>query len=91
MIRHVNEPVKSINPSGSSSSWVSVRHPSHRTILSGSGQSLTSTPEIFEEYSLNGQACRPASSDKNRRRLSNPGPISCNLCCIKVNTILISL
>jgi hypothetical protein len=86
MIRRMDEPPKPINPSGSSSGWVSERHPSRRTIPE---RSFTSTPEFFEEF---GQACHPASSDKNRRRLSDPGLISRMLYSIKeVNTILISL
>jgi hypothetical protein len=91
MIRRMDEPPKPINPSGSSSGWVSERHPSHRTIPE---RSFTSTPEFFdsEESPSNGQACHPASSDKNRRRLSDPGPISRMLYSIKeVVIILISL
>ena len=84
MIRRMDEPPKPINPSGGSSGWVSSeRRPSHRTIPPGSGQSFTSTPEFFEEFSSNGRSqacqcqCRPStSSDKNSKRLSDPGPIS---------------
>ena len=76
MIRRMDEPPKPINPSGSSSGWVSERHPSHRTIPPRSGQSFTSTPDFFEEFSSNGQTCRPTSGDRNSRRLSDPGPIS---------------
>ena len=95
MIRRMDEPPKPINPSGSSSGWVDERLPSHRTILPRSERSFTSTPEFFEEFPSNGQACRPASSDKNRR-LSDPGPISRMLLLLYsiikgVNIILISL
>ena len=92
MIRRMDEPPKPINPSGSSSGWVSERRHSHKIIPK---RSFTSTPELFEEFPSNGQACRPASSDSNdkhRRRLSDPGPISRMLYSIKeVNTLLISL
>ena len=92
MIRRMDEPPKPINPSGSSSGWVSERCPSHRTIPPGSGQSFSSTPEFFEEFPSNGQACRLTSRDNNRRHLSDPGPISRMLYSFKeVNTILISL
>ena len=83
MIRRMDEPPKPINPSGSSSGWVSERRPSHGTIPPRSGQSFTLSPEFFEEFPSNGQAYRPASSDKNCRRLSDPGPISCMLHSIK--------
>ena len=83
MIRRMDEPPKPINPSGSSSGWVSERHPSHGTIPPRSGQSFALTPELFEGFPSNGQACRPASSDRNSRRLSDPGPISCMLYFIK--------
>jgi hypothetical protein len=83
MIRRMDEPPKPINPSGSSSGWVNERHPSDRTIPSRSGQSFTSTPEFLEELPSNGRACRPASSDKNCRRLSDPGPIPCMLYSFK--------
>ena len=75
MIRRMDEPPKPINPSGSSSGCVNERRPSHRTILPRSERSFTSTPGFYEGFPSNGQAC-PASSDKNRRRLSDPGPIS---------------
>ena len=89
MIRRMDEPPKPINPSGSSSGWVNERRLSHRTIPE---RSFTSTPELFEEFPSNGQACRPATSDKNRRRLSDPGPIPRMFYSLKeVNTILISL
>ena len=92
MIQRMDEPPKPINPSGSTSGWVSERHPSHNTIPPRSGKSFTSTPEFFEEFPSNSQACRPASSDKNCRRLSDPSPISRMLYSIKlVNTILMSL
>ena len=81
MIRRMDEPPKPINPSGGSSGWVSDRHP--RTIPPHSGQSFTSTPDFLEEFPSNGQACRPTSSDKNSRRLSDPGPIPCMLYSIK--------
>lgn len=77
MIRRMDEPPKPINPSGSSSGWVSDRRLSHRTIPE---RSFTSTPELLEEFPCNGQARRPATSDKNRRRLSDPGPIPRMFC-----------
>ena len=91
MIRRMDEPPKPINPSGSSSGWVSECHHSRRTIPE---RSFTSTPEFFnsEESPSNGHACHHTSSDKNRRRLSDPGPISRMIYSIKqVITILISL
>ena len=92
MIRRMDEPPKPINPSGGSSGWVSDRHPSHRTTSPRSGQSFTSTPEFLEQFPSNGQALRSASSGKNSRRLSDPGPIPCMPYSIKlVNTVLISL
>ena len=44
MIRRMDEPPEPINPSGSSSGWVSERHHSRRTIPE---RSFTSTPEFF--------------------------------------------
>ena len=80
MIRRVDEPPKPINPSGNSSGWVSERRASHRTIPPGSGPSFTSPLELFEDFSSNGY---PATSGGNRRRLSDPGPITRMLYFIK--------
>jgi hypothetical protein len=90
MIRRMDEPPRPINPSGSSSGWVNERRSSHRTILPRSERSFTSTPDFFEGFPSNGQACCPASSDKNRRRLSDPGPISRMLLFIPSSKKLIS-
>jgi hypothetical protein len=80
MIRRMDDLPKPINPSGSSSGWVRERPPS---IPPGSERSFISTPEYFEGFPSNGQACRPTSSDNNRRRLSDPGPISRMLYSVK--------
>ena len=55
MIQRMDEPPEPINPSGSSSGWVSERHHSRRTIPE---RSFTSTPEFFnsEESPSNGHA-----------------------------------